>query len=97
MTAILILLFYQKILTTVPTIQSWCVRWIIILHCLNCFQVGWNSVVSIVTRHGLDGWGIEFQWGVRFSTPIQTGPGAYSATCREGPGHSRGRAAGVWR
>jgi len=42
---------------SVPTIHSWCVKWIIILHCLNCFQIGWNSVVSIVTCYGLDGWG----------------------------------------
>ena len=45
---------------SVPTIQLCCVRWIIILHCLNCFQVGWNSVVNTVTRYGLDSWGIEF-------------------------------------
>jgi len=97
MTAILILLFYQKILTTVPTIQSWCVRWIIILHCLNCFQVGWNSVVSIVTRHGLDGWGIEFQWGVRFSTPIQTGPGNHPAIYTGTRSLLWGKTAGLWR
>jgi len=27
------------------------------------------------TRYGLDGPGIEFRWGVRFSSPVQTGPG----------------------
>jgi hypothetical protein len=31
-----------------------------------------DSSVSIVTRYGLDGPGIESRWGARFSTPIQT-------------------------
>ena len=32
----------------------------------------WDSIVSIMTCYGLDGPGIESQWGVRFSTPVQT-------------------------
>ena len=30
---------------------------------------GPGSVVGIATGYGLDGPGIEFQWGTRFSTP----------------------------
>jgi hypothetical protein len=40
----------------------------------------WDSSVGIGTRYGLDGPGIESQWGVRFSTPIQTSPGAHPAS-----------------
>ena len=41
---------------------------------------GWDSSVGIATRYGLDGPGIESQWGARFSTPVQTGPGAHPAS-----------------
>ena len=37
--------------------------------------VGRDSAVGIATRYGLDGPGIESQWGARFSVPVQTGPG----------------------
>jgi hypothetical protein len=33
-----------------------------------------DSAVSIATRYGLDGPGIEFRWGARFSEHVQTGP-----------------------
>jgi hypothetical protein len=39
------------------------------------------SSVGIATRYGLDGPGIESRWGARFSAPVQTGPGAYPASC----------------
>ena len=39
-----------------------------------------DSSVGIATRYGLDGPGIESQWGVRFSAPVQTGPGAHPAS-----------------
>jgi len=42
--------------------------------------MGRNSAVSIVTRYGVDGQGIESQWGARFSAPVQTGPGAHPAS-----------------
>ena len=45
----------------------------------------YRSVV-IATRYGLDGPGIESRWGVRFSTPVQTGPGAHPAFCTVGTG-----------
>jgi hypothetical protein len=37
--------------------------------------MGRDSSVGIGTRYGLDGPGIESQWGTRFSTPVQTGFG----------------------
>jgi hypothetical protein len=42
--------------------------------------VGRGSIVGIVTGDGLEGLGIEFHLGARFSTPIQTGPGAHPAS-----------------
>ena len=42
--------------------------------------MGHDSAVGIATRYGLDGLGIETQWGPRFSAPIQTGPGAHPAS-----------------
>ena len=39
------------------------------------------SSVGIATGYGLDGPGIESRWGARFSTPVQTGPGAHPASC----------------
>ena len=44
-----------------------------------------DSPVGITTRYGLDGPGIESRWGgARFSAPVQTGPGAYPASCTMG-------------
>jgi len=37
---------------------------------------GQDSAASIATCYRLDGPGIESWWRVRFSAPIQTGPGA---------------------
>ena len=47
---------------------------------------GRDSSVGIATRYGLDGPGIESRWGARFSTPVQTGPGAHPASCTMGTG-----------
>ena len=47
---------------------------------------GRDSAVSIATRYGLDGPGIESRWGARFSVPVQTRPGAYPASCTMGTG-----------
>ena len=53
--------------------------------------------VGIATRYGLDGPGIESRWGARFSASVQTGPGAYPASCTMGTGSFRGgKAAGAW-
>jgi hypothetical protein len=40
-----------------------------------------NSSVDIASRYGLDDPGIESRWGVRFSLPVQAGPGAHPASC----------------
>ena len=47
---------------------------------------GRGSVVGIATGYGLDGLGNESRWGARFSTPVQTGPGAHAASCAMGIG-----------
>jgi len=46
--------------------------------------VGRDSSVGIATGYGLDGPEIEFRWGVRFSAPVQTGPGAHPTSCTMG-------------
>ena len=40
-------------------------------------RLNWNSMVSIVTHYGLDNYRVECWWGVRFSAPVQTSPGAH--------------------
>ena len=39
-----------------------------------------GSSVGIATGYGLDGPGIESRWGVRLSSPVQTGPWAHPAS-----------------
>ena len=41
---------------------------------------GPESSFGIATGYELDGPGIESRWGVRFSAPVQTGPGAHPAS-----------------
>jgi hypothetical protein len=48
--------------------------------------VGRDSVDGIATRYELDGPVIESRWGATFSAPVQTGPGAYQASCTIGTG-----------
>ena len=48
--------------------------------------MGRDSSVGIATRYGLDGPGIESQWGARFSASVQTGPGAHPASYTVGTG-----------
>ena len=48
--------------------------------------VGRDSSVGIATRYGLEGPWIESRWGARFSAPVQTGTGAYPASCTMGTG-----------
>ena len=47
-----------------------------------------DSSVGIATRYGLDGPGIESQWGevARFSAPVQTCPVSHPASCTMGTG-----------
>ena len=47
---------------------------------------GRDSSVDIATRYWLDGPGVESRWGTRFSTPVQTGPGAHPAFYTMGTG-----------
>ena len=49
-------------------------------------KMGQVSSVSIATRYGQGGPGIESQWGARFSASVQTGPGAYPASYTMGTG-----------
>ena len=44
------------------------------------------TVFKIATRYGLDGPGIQSCWGTRFSSPVQTGPGAHTTSCTMGTG-----------
>jgi hypothetical protein len=53
-------------------------------------QSGPGSSVGIVTGYGLNGPGIESRWRVRFSAPVQTGPGAHPAYGTMGTGYFRG-------
>ena len=48
--------------------------------------MGWGNIVGIVTGYGLEGLGIEFRWGVRFSAPVQNCPGAYPVSYTKGTG-----------
>jgi len=58
-------------------------------------NVGRDSSVGIATGYGLDGPGIESRCEAKFSTSVQTGPGAHPASCTMGTGSFPGyRAAG---
>jgi len=48
--------------------------------------MGPGGMVGIATGYRLDGPGIESRWGVRFSAPVQTSPGAHPASCTMGTG-----------
>ena len=47
---------------------------------------GRDSSVGTETSYGLDGPGIETQWGGMFSAPVQTGRGAHPSSCTMGTG-----------
>ena len=51
-------------------------------------DVGRDSSVGVATRYGLDGPEIDPRWRALFSAPVQTGPGAYPASCTMGSGSS---------
>jgi hypothetical protein len=55
-----------------------------------CEQKGWDSSVGIATHYGLEGPGIESQWGQDFPHPSRL---LYNG-CRVFPG---GKAARAWR
>jgi len=50
------------------------------------YTVGRDSSVGIANRYGLHLPGIEFRWGWRFSSHVQTGSGAHPAPCTVGTG-----------
>ena len=47
---------------------------------------GRDSPVGVATRFGLDASGVRIPVGTRFSTPVQTGPGAHPASYTTGIG-----------
>jgi len=51
---------------------------VMVLHSPSCRP---GSSVGIGTGYGLHGPGIESRWEARFSAPVQTGPGAHTASC----------------
>ena len=53
--------------------------------------MGRYSRVGIATCYGLDAPGIESRSGVRFSAPIQTGPGEHPAPYTVGTGYFPGK------
>ena len=54
------------------------------------FRRGRDSSVGIATGYRLAGPGIEYQWGARFSAPVQTRPEAHPASYTMGTGSFRG-------
>ena len=79
-----------------PTISSASLAILYLFHIRHCYcmsyfkcyylSVGRESVVSLATCYRLDGPGIEFRWGVRFSAPVQTSHGAHPASYTMGTG-----------
>jgi len=53
-------------------------------------NVGRDSAVGIATRYGLDGPGIEFQWGRDFPPPSRPALGPTQCSIQLVPGLSRG-------
>ena len=85
-----------KIISRKPYDKNFSHRYALPLESKN--RLGWDSSVGIASCYGLDRPGIESRWGARFSTPVQTGPGAYQASYTMGTGSfPGGKAAGAWR
>jgi hypothetical protein len=59
--------------------------------------VGRDGAVGIATRYGLDGPGIEYRWGMRFSAPVQNGPVGQPTSYTTGAGPLPCKAVGSWR
>ena len=65
---------------------------------LHLARGGWDSSVSIVTRYGLDGPGIESRLGRDFPHPSRQALGATQPPIKWVPGlFPGGKAAGAWR
>ena len=61
-----------------------------LFHDVTSFTNARDSSVDIATHYELHCAGIECRQGMRFSAPVQTGPGAYPVFCTMVPGHSPG-------
>ena len=57
---------------------------------LIALSMGQDNTVSIATRYGLGGPGIESRWVARVSAPVQNGAGAHQASCTRVRGLSWG-------
>jgi hypothetical protein len=62
------------------------IKWVVTHTACSETIYGPGSVVGIATGYGLDGPGIESQWGARYSASVHTGPGAHPASCTMGTG-----------
>jgi len=49
-----------------------------------CIRYGLGGVVGTANGYGLNGPGDRIPVGVRFSAPVQTGPGPHPASCTMG-------------
>jgi hypothetical protein len=67
----------------------------IIYYFMTKMDMGWDSSVGIVTCYGLDGPGIESQWGPDFPHPSRLVLGPTQPPLQWVPSHSQGKAAGV--
>ena len=56
-----------------------------------------DIAVGIATRYELDGPGIEFRWGVRFSAPVKISPGTHPASYTMCTRVFPGLNVGAWR
>ena len=68
--------------------SSWCCdeRMTVLFLLVHVIPKGQDRIVGIVTCYELEGPGIKSRWGARFSAPVQTGPGAHSASYAMGTG-----------
>ena len=65
--------------------------WTLLLTLIYVAEYDWGQGwLSIPTRYGVEGPGIESPWGTRFSSPVQTGPGAHPASYTMDTGLYRG-------
>ena len=68
------------------------------LHPPQISRVSWGSVVSIATRYGLGGPGIESRWGQDFPHPSKPALGPTQPPVKREPSLFLGsNAAGAWR
>jgi hypothetical protein len=51
--------------------------------------MGRSSTVSVATRYGMEGPGIESRFWARFCAPVQTGPGVHPVSYTMGTGSFR--------